>query len=200
MRLMTRWAEVIAEDLGTIPPFLRPSLEKLGVAGYRVLRWEKDADNYRDPASWPAVSACTNSTHDTVTTAEWYDSLSGEERESLRRIPALASLDPEQRFDHHARNLFLRALFGAPSTLVLVLLQDVLGTRERINTPGTVDPANWGYRMAMTVDGLLADRETTEALAQLAEETGRKPARLGPGDSAKENPPPAPSSRLSTDS
>ncbi|HKO93151.1 MAG TPA: 4-alpha-glucanotransferase, partial [Polyangiaceae bacterium] len=173
MRLMTRWGEVIAEDLGTIPPFLRPSLEKLGVAGYRVLRWEKDEEDYRDPASWPAVSVCTNATHDTDTTADWYDALSREEREKLRTIPALAALEPDQPFDAHARDLILRALYAAPSTLALVLLQDALGTRERINTPGTVDPANWAYRMQQSVDELLADQENSQRLAQLAEQTGR---------------------------
>ena len=55
MRVMNRWSEVVAEDLGAVPPFLRPSLEKLGVPGYRVLRWEKDGDKYRDPASWPEM-------------------------------------------------------------------------------------------------------------------------------------------------
>ena len=49
MRLMGQWAEVVAEDLGAVPPFLRPSLERLRVPGYRVLRWEKDDDEYRDP-------------------------------------------------------------------------------------------------------------------------------------------------------
>src|SRR5262249_12789627 len=35
-------AELIAEDLGVIPPFVRKSLPKLGVPGYKVLIWEKD--------------------------------------------------------------------------------------------------------------------------------------------------------------
>src|SRR5215471_16993716 len=33
---------VIAEDLGTVPDFVRASLRRLGIPGYRVLRWEKD--------------------------------------------------------------------------------------------------------------------------------------------------------------
>jgi glycogen operon protein len=186
MRLMTRWAEVIAEDLGTVPPFLRPSLEKLGVAGYRVLRWEKEADEYRDPASWPAVSVCTNATHDTDTTAEWYDALSREDRERLKKIPSLSSLEPEQGFDAGVRDLFLHALYDAPSTLVLVLFQDALGTRDRINTPGTVDAANWSYRMAMTVEELAADQETTGRLAQLANDAGRSPV-VATGTAVTEN-------------
>lgn len=179
MRHMNRWAEVIAEDLGTVPPFLRPSLERLGVAGYRVLRWEKDEQVYRDPASWPAASVCTNATHDTDTTADWYDALSVEERERLRAIPSLAELDPEKPFDDRARDILLRALYAAPSTLVLVLLQDALGTRERINTPGTVDPANWCYRMTTTVEQLSADEQTTARLARLAQDTDRSAPGTG---------------------
>jgi 4-alpha-glucanotransferase len=190
MRLMTRWAEVIAEDLGTVPPFLRPSLEKLGVAGYRVLRWEKDPEGYRDPASWPAVSVCTNATHDTDTTAEWYDSLSREDREQLRGIPALASLDPERGFDESVRDLFLHVLYDAPSTLVLVLFQDALGSRERINTPGTVDASNWAYRMPMTVAELSSDQQTTERLAQLARDAGRSPAGGASAERAQNAPGP----------
>jgi len=187
LRLMTRWAEVIAEDLGSVPAFLRPSLEKLCVAGYRVLRWEKDEDDYRNPASWPAVSVSTNSTHDTDSTAEWYDALSRDERERLQAIPALAALDPDEPFDSRTRDLFLRAIYDAPSTLALVTLQDALGTRDRINTPGTVDSANWGYRMAMTVDELAADGATTERLAQLARVAGRGLARPARKDISTES-------------
>jgi 4-alpha-glucanotransferase len=186
MRVMTRWADVIAEDLGTVPPFLRPSLAKLGVAGYRVLRWEKDGEAYRNPSSWPESSVCTNATHDTDTTADWYDSLSPAEREKLREIPAFASLDPSAPFDDAVRDVLLEALYDAPSRLVLVLLQDALGTRARINTPGTVDPSNWGYRMEMSVDELAADRQGTERLARLANESGRSvPARRAAGSSAE---------------
>src|SRR6185295_8043233 len=33
MRLCRHFGEVIAEDLGAVPPFLRPSLERVGVPG-----------------------------------------------------------------------------------------------------------------------------------------------------------------------
>jgi len=174
VRLMSRWAEVIAEDLGTVPPFLRPSLEQLAVPGYRVLRWEKEEDgSYRDPATWPEVSVCTNATHDTDTTAAWYDALSLEEREALRAMPALADLDPARAFDERVRDLFTKALYDSPSRLALVLLQDALGARDRINTPGTLEPANWRYRMPMTVAELAADRELTERLSEIATVAGR---------------------------
>jgi 4-alpha-glucanotransferase len=175
MRVMNRWGEVIAEDLGAVPPFLRPSLEKVGIPGYRVLRWEKDGETYRDPASWPEISVATNGTHDTDTTAEWYDHLPREEREALRQIPALESLDPEKPFDDTARDLLLRAVYQAPSTIALVSFQDAMGSPDRINTPGLVDAANWSYRTDRTVDELLADDATLARLASLATDTGRTP-------------------------
>jgi 4-alpha-glucanotransferase len=151
----------------------------MGVAGYRVLRWEKEGDDYRDPATWPAASAATNSTHDTDTTAEWYDGLALEEREKLRHIPALQSVDPAQPFGDGPRDLILRAIYQAPSTLALVPFQDALGTRDRINTPGTTGPENWSYRTHVTVDELLADEATCERLTELAVDAGRTPAKRG---------------------
>ena len=61
--------------------------------------------------------------------------------------PPLGGLDPTRPFDDRVRDLLLAALYAAPSTLALIPFQDALGTRERINVPGTVDAANWTYRM-----------------------------------------------------
>ena len=35
-------ARVIAEDLGLIPDFVRLSTERLGIPGFKVIRWERD--------------------------------------------------------------------------------------------------------------------------------------------------------------
>ena len=177
MRLMGQWSELVAEDLGALPPFLRPSLEHLGVPGYRVLRWEKDGDAYRDPASWPESSVSTNATHDTDTTAAWYDGLAPQERERLRKIPGLGGLDPAKPFDDGIRDLLLRAVYSAPSTLCLILFQDAIGSKQRINKPGQDDVENWSTRAERTVDELLADDQTIDRLAHLAADTGRAAPR-----------------------
>jgi glycogen operon protein len=175
MRLMGQWAEVVAEDLGYVPTYLRPSLERLGIPGYKVLRWEKDGDAYRDPSSWPETSVSTGSTHDTDTVADWFDGLPPEQRDRLRQVPGLAELG--DTFDDRARDLLLKVIYEAPSALALVTFQDALGTRDRINVPGTVDAKNWTYRASRseTVEALLADRATTERLARLAAGSGREP-------------------------
>jgi isoamylase len=173
MRVMSRFGEVVAEDLGAVPPFLRPSLERVGVPGYKLLRWEKDGDAYRDPASWPVASVATNMTHDTDSTASWYDGLSPEQRAALRKVPGLGALDPNAPFDDRVRDLLLTVLLSAPSTLALIPFQDVMGTREQINVPGTVDPANWSYRAAVTVEELANDEGTAARLAKMIADAGR---------------------------
>jgi 4-alpha-glucanotransferase len=176
------FGQVVAEDLGALPEFLRPSLARLGLPGYRVLRWEKD-DVWRsgrkesllhDPAAWPMISVATSGTHDTETQAEWWDCISPDERRLFTSLPGLQSIDPQRRFDDQVRDAFLRVLYAAPSELCLLPFQDLFGARERVNVPGTVNDSNWTYRMPVDVDALRADQDSTARLARLAAESGRK--------------------------
>jgi 4-alpha-glucanotransferase len=56
-----------------------------------------------------------------------------------------------------------------------------MGSRERVNLPGTVGDSNWTYRMAMDIETLLADEPTTLRLAAIATATDRDPRGSGPG-------------------
>ncbi len=178
MKVFSSGARVVAEDLGVVPPFVRRSLERLGIPGYRVLRWEKDEHVFRDPARWPPVSVATTGTHDTETLADWYDGLDDDERDSLLRIPGLVSLraaGPE-RFDTAVRDALLEVVYGSASDLVLLPFQDALGSRERVNVPGTVNAENWSYRIPVDVASLAADRAARERLHALAARSGRLPS------------------------
>jgi 4-alpha-glucanotransferase len=185
LAIMGGYAQVVAEDLGALPEFLRPSLARLKIPGYRVLRWEKDEvwrdgrheTLLHDPATWPAISVATSGTHDTETQAEWWDALSPDARRVFTRLPGLQELDPNNRFDDRVRDAFLRVLYAAPSELCLLPFQDLLGTRERVNVPGTVTDSNWTFRMPMDLASLRADRGTGERLAKLAAEAKRE---IGP--------------------
>ena len=61
-------AEVIAEDLGSIPPFVRESMARLDLPGFKVLRWERhwdrDGQPPIDPREFPERSVATTGTHD----------------------------------------------------------------------------------------------------------------------------------------
>ena len=77
-----------------IPDFVRASMIRLGMPGYRVLRWEKEHDRFRDPATWPEVSVATSGTHDTDSAVEWWESMPEWEREQLQAVPGLRDVPP----------------------------------------------------------------------------------------------------------
>ena len=76
---------IIAEDLGTVPDFVRASLARQSVPGFRVLRWERywhsDGQPFRDLTDYPPISVATSGTHDTESMAVWWDHASAAERE-----------------------------------------------------------------------------------------------------------------------
>lgn len=175
MALLAQGARVVAEDLGVVPDFVRASLTRLGIPGYRVLRWEKDGPAFRDPARWPALSVSTTGTHDTDSLADWYEGLPPEERRAFLEIPGLSALRERapERFDEGVRDAVLELVYASGSDLVLLPFQDALGARERVNIPGTVSSDNWSYRMPVGVPALSLDLAAAERLRALALRAGR---------------------------
>lgn len=169
--------ELIAEDLGTVPPFVRHSLAELRIPGFRVLRWEKDGAIYRDPRGWPALSVATTGTHDTETLAAWWDGLPDEERWAFRSIPSLhAEWEGVPGFCEAVHASILELLHESASNLVLLPIQDLFGLRDRINVPGTVSPENWSFRLPWTLEEMERDpfvEKVAEASAKRARRTGR---------------------------
>lgn len=170
-------AFVVGEDLGFVPPFVRRSLTRLGIPGYRVLRWEEEGGVFRDPRHYPALSVATSGTHDTTTLAVWWEEDLGErQRRALAAVPAFASLrDAGGRWTPAVRTALLEGLYGAGSELVVLPVQDAYDGRERINVPGTVGASNWAYRLPWTIDELRAGAATAcgERLRALAARHGR---------------------------
>jgi 4-alpha-glucanotransferase len=176
---------IIAEDLGTVPDYVRLSLARLGVPGFKVPRWERDWDEcgqpFRDPASYPATSVAVTGTHDTEPMRVWWENAREEVRAAALRLPgleeSLASSDSPS--SAAARDRFLRIMFLAGSDLLILPIQDVFGWSDRINVPATVGADNWTYRLPWPVDRLSDIHEAREAAARLrrwAEESGRSGA------------------------
>jgi len=156
-------AEIIAEDLGTVPDFVRASLSRLDVPGFRVLRWERDWEAedhpFRDPSGYPAGSVATSGTHDTEPLGVWWESISDDERRmiaalpTVRRISGGADLACED-YETVVRDVLLEAIEASGSNLVLLPIQDVFGWSDRINEPATVSHRNWAFRLPWPVDRL----------------------------------------------
>jgi len=180
-------ADIIAEDLGTVPDFVRASLVRIGVPGFRVLRWERrwheEGQPFRDPSEYPGTSVATSGTHDTEPLAVWWETASPEERRLVSALPTVQRLSAAQGgtleqlpFEPAVRDVLLESLFASGSDLVLLPFQDVFGWRDRINEPATVGVRNWTLRLPWPVDHLddvEEARERQAALRTWAERYGR---------------------------
>ena len=152
---------VIAEDLGTVPDFVRASMAALGVPGCKILRWERDwhapGQAFLDPATYPRVSAAMSGTHDTEPLADWWDGAPLDERRLLLELPVLRSkglIDPSHPWSDEMRDALLEQLYRSASEELFLPVQDLFGWRDRINTPGTVGDHNWSWRLPWPVEDM----------------------------------------------
>ena len=149
--------DLIAEDLGVIPDFVRESMKRLGLPGMKVLRWERQwklPDRpLIDPREFPALSVATTGTHDIVPLAATEDGETAEQQDAV-----------------------LRSLLESGSNFTLMPVQDVFGWTARVNTPAVVDDVNWTWRLPWPVDEWL-DRSDTVTRARMLHEWTRNAGR-----------------------
>jgi len=177
--------EIIAEDLGSVPQWVRDSLTRLGVPGYKVMQWESEEwgapdERFKSPSTYPELSLATTGTHDTETLTVWWREQPISERRKLCIALGIAGrANPRRdRLDESALDAILETLYASPSRYVILPIQDLFGWNARINRPGTVSETNWTYRLPLTI-GKLADNPAIRArlarLHAIAERTGRIP-------------------------
>lgn len=170
---------VIGEDLGLVPDGFRDTMRGHGFYGYSVLQYEKDANGFRTPGTpSPQVLSCFG-THDTPTLQgyaqgrdiDWWqqlgwidgDAASHERAQRARDVANLQGDAPNIQQAVHG------CLAASPAEMVCVQLDDVLGTVEAQNLPGTVDEhQNWQRRYAVSVAALETHPELTMISACMA--------------------------------
>ncbi len=179
---------VVAEDLGMVPDYVLPSLEKLGIPGFKIPNFLRQPDHSFVPGStYPRVSLATIATHDhPPLAAAWRDlwkyADAGDHgaREELRRWMRYCGQDngdPPRDFDH-AHQAILRAVLESNSWMAVFMITDVFGQDAQFNRPGGVAESNWSYRLPQTVAELDQDphlRAKVQMLGRLVKETGRVP-------------------------
>jgi 4-alpha-glucanotransferase len=155
--------DIIAEDLGVVPDFVRESLTRLKIPGFRVFRWERywetDDQPFRDPVDYPPISVAASGTHDTEPLTIWWEQAKDEERLAVAGIPSVEQLAHgadllRSPFSPTVRDALLETLFASGSDLLLMPIQDVFGWHDRINVPATVTTDNWTFRLPWLSDCL----------------------------------------------
>jgi 4-alpha-glucanotransferase len=177
-------AEILGEDLGTIPDFVRASMARCGVPGCKVLRWERDWDlpgqPFIDPATYAPLSATLTGTHDTETLAGWWDQADVKERAAVLKQPRLRArglTDIAQPWNDGLRDALLDLSYRSASSDLYLPIQDLFGWRDRINLPGTVTDDNWSWRLPWPVDELGSIPEAAER-ARFCRELARVSGRM----------------------
>jgi 4-alpha-glucanotransferase len=182
-------SEIIAEDLGVVPDFVRASLARLSIAGYKVFRWERqwhtEGQPFKDPVDYPPVSVATSGTHDTEPMVIWWEDAAREEREAVLAIPSVRRLlggDDLALIDapglpHLIHEALLETLFAAGSSTLILPIGDIFGWRDRINQPATVGDGNWTWRLPWPSDRMsteLVAMNVSKQLAQWCERHARR--------------------------
>ena len=130
--------EIIAEDLGVVPDFVRESLARIQVPGYKVFRWERrwhdKGQPFRDPVDYPAAAVATSGTHDTEPMVIWWEDAPPEERQGVLAIPSvrerLSEEDLARAIDapdlpHPVHEALLETLYASGADLLILPIQDV---------------------------------------------------------------------------
>ncbi len=173
--------ELIAEDLGSVPPWVRASLTGMNIAGYKVMQWEREwgtpQERFIKPAEYPELSLATTSTHDTETLTTWWFRQPHEERAKLADALGINGLvDPGQPLIEAGLDAIIGALYSSPARLVVLSIQDLFGWDDQINYPGTVNDSNWSYRLPFAIEQraqIPEVRSRIEKLRAMAQNSGR---------------------------
>jgi 4-alpha-glucanotransferase len=160
---------VVGEDLGVVPNYVRPGLQSLGIAGFKIPQWEVRDGTITTGDKYERVSVATYATHDhKPIRALWEEAFerpsadAQQSRDTLQRIAAFAGLNgkiDELDFEKNFYPTMMEALFKSESWIAVVMITDLLARKYRFNVPGTKANLNWTRRMQRSIAQLSSSRK-----------------------------------------
>ena len=177
--------EVVGEDLGAVPDYVRPHLKKIGIAGFKIPHWEvqwnpKTELEHPIPGSkYEKCSFATYATHDhPPIAAMWNDFRANLKHEDegmrvgaewnmrvLSEIGKIALPKEGRSYRAYSQTIqwaLIDALMACRSDYAAIMITDLFGLSDRFNTPGTSGTQNWRLRMPFTV----AEMSSTSTLVR----------------------------------
>ena len=174
---------VCAEDLGMVPDCVQWVMNELRILSLELQSMPKDPTvEFGHLSRNPYRSVCTLSTHDMPTLRQWWDEDYDRTQKYYNTMLYRGGAAPHPLPGWLARDIVSRQL-TSPSMLCILSLQDWFAIDERIrladaNAERINIPANpkhyWRYRMHMTIEQLIADKEYNDEVKELIDEAGRK--------------------------
>ena len=150
---------VIGEDLGFLTPAVAAMKKKSGFPGMKIAQfaWDYskgyfDATNAYLPHNYETNCVAYTGTHDNETTRGWYNGLSDQYKDIVRRY--------FQSPDEDIVWQMIRGLLASAANTVVIPMQDILGldNSARMYLPSSVGSANWSWRYdpALMQDWMMA--------------------------------------------
>ncbi|MCC7518761.1 MAG: 4-alpha-glucanotransferase [Verrucomicrobiae bacterium] len=164
---------VVAEDLGFVPDYVRPSLASLAIPGFKIPLFERMTDGAWTPAeSYPPLSVATFATHDHEPLAALWEKWACDPKGALeaRRAADWAGWgkrDLPPTLASELQAAFCRKLLGSPSWLAAFMITDLLGLKQRFNAPGPMSESNWTERLPCAVRDLGKEADPAARLAAI---------------------------------
>lgn len=180
---------VVGEDLGTIPENFRETLADWGIWSYQVMLFERSPTGaFSAPESYRENALVAFGTHDLPPFAGWRDQHDLAVKQALDLDPGETSAERHRALDalRHAlaergvaTNDFAsvtRYLADTPSRLLVLAMEDLLGARDQVNLPGTVNEhPNWRHRLPMALEAL-QHHDGLNSVAHILRSAGRAQA------------------------
>ncbi len=171
-----------AEDLGMIPDCVPAVMSALEILALEIQRMPKDPkQEFGDTWHYPYYSVCTTSTHDMGGIRVWWESDHEKAQHYYNNVMHEGGAAPffaEPWICERIVDLHLKS----PSMLAILPLQDYLAMDGKLRRSNPNDeiinvPANprhyWRYRMHLTMDQLLSEKDFNEFLHDKVIEAGR---------------------------
>lgn len=170
------------EDLGMIPACVPEVMARERILSLEIERMPKQAGvAFADPSRYPYLSVAATSTHDMPTVRGWWQG----EREAARlyyhEVLHCEGEAPQDCTPDIARRIVERHMLSS-SMLAILPLQDWLAAdgrlrradaaAERINVPA-IEHYYWRYRVHITLEQLLAEKEFTASVRKIAALRGK---------------------------
>jgi 4-alpha-glucanotransferase len=173
---------VVAEDLGMVPDYVRPSLTQMGIPGFKIPIFERNQDgSYKNSNEYIPLSVVTFATHDHEPMAalwkRWQTAQEGvsEKRHLLQWI----GWDPEkqpQEFTPELHAAICKKILQSSSQFAVFMITDLFAETQRFNVPGPMSDSNWTERLPISVAEFSRNPEIVsvmKSIDRLIPESGR---------------------------
>ena len=179
-------AEVIAEDLGWVPEYVRPHLTDLQIAGYRIPHWDCDDHGHPQPSNcFPELTFATYSTHDhdplcaiwrgCHRVIDYHHHHPGDPNawhadgaaNTLRILAEFAGIPkkPDGSWPAYTDGIhwrLIKQLLSSNSRFASLMITELFGLDDRINQPGSVGGENWRFRLPWSLSQIRATPNLAE--------------------------------------